>query len=235
MRFDEYSREASLRRRRAQRSSARRRRTAGLLALALAGALAVGGTVAWLTSQSETVTNAFTRANVTTEIDEGFDGAVKKDVKIENTGDVPVYVRAKVVVSWVDGNGNVAANVPDGYGCVFKNASGAEVSGLDAQVGDGWMKGADGFWYYEKALKAKDDASASEADRATSALIASVEAKYPAGVAAADAEYHLSVEILSEAIQALPDEAFNDAWGVSSGLTAEDGKLTVTETPTAGE
>lgn len=230
MKTNGYSGEASLARRRAERASARRRRAAALLALALAGALALGGTVAWLTAATPAVVNTFSPANVETEIDEDLDGGVKKDVKIANTGDVPVYVRAKVVVNWVDAKGNVVAEVPEGYEYVFMNASGAGVSGLDAQVGEGWLEGDDGFWYYASKLAPKDEQGSS-----TSNLINSVEVKYPQGVAAAGAEYTLSVEILSEAIQALPDDAFNESWRASSGLTAGSGVLSKTAGPSQGE
>lgn len=226
MRSNDYSREASLGRRRAQRSSSRRRGAAGLLALALAGALAVGGTVAWLSASTSAVTNTFEPGEVTTEIVEGFDGKVKSDVKITNTGDVPAYVRAKVVVNWVDAGGKVAASVPEGYGFTMS-------PDLEKTVPSGWLKGDDGFWYYSKALKAADDAAATDAEKETASLLGRVTASYPQGVDAEGAEYHLSVEVLDESIQALPDDAFNESWGGSSGLTASDGELTETKKTTA--
>lgn len=219
MRFNEYSGEASLRRRREQRSSARRRRTAGLLALALVGALAVGGTFAWLTSTSETVINTFTPAEVTTNIDETFNGNLKKNVFIENKNNVPVYVRAQVIVNWVDSAGSIVASVPDGY--KYTMTPDLEKQGVPSD----WLKGSDGFWYYSKALKAADDASVQLVEKKTSNLLDSVEVSYPKGVAAEAAAYHLSVEILSEAIQALPDDAFNDAWSESTNLKASNGTI----------
>lgn len=212
MRFNEYSREASLRRRRAQRSSARRRRAAGLLALALAGALAVGGTFAWLTSQSESVVNTFSPATVTTEIDEDITSGDKENICVENTGDVPVYVRAQVVVNWIDGEGNIAASVPENYQYAISPDPWPA-------KGSGWVEGTDGFFYYTAQLAEKGKSGFK-----TKNLINAVTSK----VVLADGEeqeYFLSVEILSEAIQALPDDAFNDAWGGSSGLTASNGKL----------
>lgn len=202
MRTDEYSREASLRRRRAQRSSSKRRGAAGLLALALAGAIAVGGTVAWLSAATGAVTNTFEPGEVTTEIVENVDSNVKENVKVTNTGNIPAYIRAKVVVNWVDDQGVVSASAPileKDYTAEFK---------LD----QGWTQGADGFYYYTSQVAP---------GASTGVLLircAPVGDEAPAGC-------RLSVEILDEAIQALPDDAFNESWGDSSGLSASDGNL----------
>lgn len=201
MRTDEYSREASLGRRRAQRSSSGRRGAAGLLALALAGALAVGGTVAWLSASTSAVTNTFEPGKVETTVVEETDDGVKDDVKITNTGDVPVYVRAKVVVNWVDvTTGAVSASAP--------------ASGTDYTAGfnpnGGWTQGDDGFYYYTSQVAP---------GASTGVLLTGckpVEGKAPAGCV-------LSVEVLDEAIQALPAGAVEDAWGVKVGA---DGELT---------
>ena len=73
----------------------------------LAGA--VGGTWAFLVAQSESVQNNFTYAHVRCTIDEKFENGVKSDVKIQNTGDIPAYIRARIVVTWKDANGKVSA------------------------------------------------------------------------------------------------------------------------------
>lgn len=204
MRSNDYSREASLGRRRAQRSSSRRRGAAGLLALALAGALAVGGTVAWLSASTSAVTNTFEPGEVETTVVEKTDDGVKDDVKITNTGDVPVYVRAKVVVNWVDETtGAVSASAP---------ALGTDYT-AEFILSGGWTQGDDGFYYYTSQVAP---------GASTGVLLTGckpVEGKAPAGCV-------LSVEVLDEAIQALPDDAFNESWGGSSGLTASDGELT---------
>ena len=55
-----------------------------LLALLLAVA---GGTLAWLTAQ-DSVSNTFTPAHVTCNVEESFNGTAKSDVKIKNTSDI---------------------------------------------------------------------------------------------------------------------------------------------------
>ena len=65
---------------------------------------AIGGTVAYLIDQTGSITNTFTPAKVTPEVTEDFTNNVKKDVKITNKGDIPAYIRVKVVVTWKNGN-----------------------------------------------------------------------------------------------------------------------------------
>ena len=46
----------------------------------------VAGTVAYLVTSTDPVTNTFTPAHVSTAVDETFENGVKSDVKIKNTG-----------------------------------------------------------------------------------------------------------------------------------------------------
>lgn len=230
MRSNDYSRDASLRRRREQRSSSRRRGAAGLLALALAGALAVGATVAYLNATTGTVTNEFVPGEVTTEIVEGFDGQAKSNVTIANTSNIPVYVRAKVVVNWTDASGNVVASVPGNYSYDVKGASNEAATLDDLEPATGWVKGPDGFWYYTTALAERD----AEGD-ATAVLIGSITSSVTGLAQGESPKYFLSVEILSEAVQALPADAVEEAWSssVADVKVGIDGKLTVTAKTTA--
>lgn len=154
----------------------------------LAGA--VGGTWAFLVAQSEPVQNNFTYAHVRCTIDEKFENGVKSDVKIQNTGDIPAYIRARIVVTWKDTSGNVsAAAVP--------------VKGSDytMDMGTGWTEGKDGYWYCKTAVNP---------NVSTPELI--TECKKTANANAPD-DYDLSVEILADAIQSEPASAVTEAWG----------------------
>lgn len=203
-----HSREASLRKYRAEKAAARRRkRLAAVMAVALVGVLAVGGTIAWLVDEADPVANTFTPATVTTDIVESsFDGASKENVTIANLQapdtNVPAYIRAKVVVNWAktDASGNVT-NV---YGA-------GPVLGTDytdwtaAAVEAGWVEHG-GYYYWTVPV---------EPGASTGVLIAEIAAKTtpPDG-------YALNVEILSEAIQAKGTTAdgvpaVSDAWGVA--------------------
>lgn len=151
----------------------------------LAGA--VGGTWAFLVAQSEPVQNNFTYAHVSCTIKEKFDGTTKSDVQIQNTGDIPAYIRARIVVTWKDANGNVSSTVPvknTDYTIAFNETD--------------WKQEGD-YWYCKTAVDAKDF---------TPVLITKCEktGDAPDG-------YDLSVEILADAIQSEPANAVKEAWG----------------------
>lgn len=151
----------------------------------LAGA--VGGTWAFLVAQSEPVQNNFTYAHVSCTIKEKFDGTTKSDVQIQNTGDIPAYIRARIVVTWKDVNGNVSSTVPvkdSDYTITFNETD--------------WKQEGD-YWYCKTAVDAKDF---------TPVLITKCEktGDAPDG-------YDLSVEILADAIQSEPANAVKEAWG----------------------
>ena len=152
----------------------------------LAGA--VGGTWAFLVAQSEPVQNNFTYAHVRCTIDEKFENGVKSDVKIQNTGDIPAYIRARIVVTWKDANGNVSSTVPvenTDYTIAFNTTD--------------WTQQEGGYWYCNTAV---------DATKFTPVLI--TECK-KTGTAPKD--YDLSVEILADAIQSEPANAVKEAWG----------------------
>ena len=150
----------------------------------LAGA--VGGTWAFLVAQSESVQNNFTYAHVRCTIDEKFENGVKSDVKIQNTGDIPAYIRARIVVTWKDANGKVSA-VPvknTDYTIAFNETD--------------WTQQGD-YWYCKTAVDAGGE---------TPVLIIKCEKK-----GNAPKDYDLSVEILADAIQSEPASAVTEAWG----------------------
>lgn len=162
-----------------------------LVALAVVLCAVVGTTVAYLFDNTEPITNTFTPVEVTTEITEDFKNNVKNDVKVTNTGDIDAYIRAAVVVTWQNDDGNVYPTAP--------------VEGTDYTVsypGNGWVKHTDGYYYYTSAVAP---------NASTGVLLTDckpVESKTPDG-------YHLVVEILASAIQAEPADAVKEAWSVT--------------------
>lgn len=85
------------------------------LCVVLVAALAIGGTVAWLTASSDAVTNTFTPGDVTVEIKETVEYNIKKSVQIKNTGNVDAYIRVAVVVNCIDAEGNVILGTPPSW------------------------------------------------------------------------------------------------------------------------
>ncbi len=62
-------------------------------------AVSVGGVLAWLATSSGEVKNTFAPGKTDIEIEEKFENNVKKDVKVKNSGSIPVYAND----NWVKG------------------------------------------------------------------------------------------------------------------------------------
>ena len=157
--------------------------------------LAAGGTFAYLIAKTDGVLNQFQPASVTCQVnareDETFD--------VTNTGNIDAFIRAAIVVNWMDENGNVRGLAPS-----------ARDYTLTMNTSDWWQDPASGFWYYTAAVPTGETTT----DLIEAVAITS-DVQIPEG-------YDLSVEVVAEAIQAegLKDgtttQAFQDAWGISS-------------------
>ena len=158
---------------------------------------AVGGTMAWLSTKTQELTNTFEPAKVTCKVDENFTegGTEKKDVRIQNTGTTDAYIRAMIVANWCTADSKVV-----------KTASPTYV-GLD---NNGWAKIGD-FYYYPSAVAP---------DGFTGYLFTSCTPNNTDKPEGAD---HLEVNIICQAVQSTPAAAVRDAWGVTVGA---DGNLT---------
>ncbi len=151
-------------------------------------ALTIGGTVAWLTSKTNDITNTFTPSHVTCEVQENFNGTVKTNVTVKNTSDISAYIRVKLVT-------------------YRTNADGKHIGGTATvptfAPGDGWVKYGD-YYYYTKPV-APDETP-------ENALIKSIQLE--SGYTDADGG-HQSIDVMAEAIQSQPAQAVGEAWGVS--------------------
>ena len=189
-----------------------------LASLALIVTAVIGTTMAYLVSDTPTVTNTFTPATVDSEVVETLDTNVKKDVQIQNTGDIKAYIRAKVVVTWQDTAGNVYGKKPEtildclhdkcncDYTITYNLDDQPENDDLGSTAGKWTFEENDGFYYWSSEVPAT---------KFTGILIKScspVANKAPAG-------YNLHVEILAEAIQAdgMGVSSAKDAWAIAKG------------------
>ena len=157
-----------------------------LIALILIICLAVGGTVAFIVTQTQAVKNTFTPADVKVDIQEVFKDNIKSSITVLNVNDadkedVPCYIRVKLVSNIQDGNGNVLEAAPLGE-ISFNNSD--------------WIDGGDGCYYYKNVVAVGDS---------TSNLLAE-----GARITLTDGQV---VEVLAEGIQAMPIQAVIDAWG----------------------
>lgn len=117
---------------------------------------------------------------------------VDKDYGVRNTGNIPALLRAKVVINWIDGEGSVLAEAPEGAVLTIGEISGWTQFPADPEKPEGID---DGYWYYN---------GIAEPD-AVCAFLGTVKAE--GGTA--------RVTVLAEALQATPAEAAAEAWGMA--------------------
>lgn len=158
--------------------------TALLVSVTLILGIGIGSTVAYLLDNTGAVTNTFTPANVSVDVEETFQNNTKTDVDIRNNSNIKVYIRATIVVYWKKGNDIVA---PPANGSV----------GITMGTSQKWIY-KNGIYYYTEAL---------EPNAETDNLIEKVSVELPKGYT-----YHLDVH--AEAIQAdgLGADSAQDAW-----------------------
>lgn len=150
----------------------------------------VAGTLAYLVDSTDPVTNTFTPAHVSTAVDETFENGVKSDVKIQNTGDIPAYIRAAVIINWADANGNVSATPVKTTDYTIKWTK------------EGWVEHG-GYYYYTAPVAV---------GALTGQLFTGCE--LAKGVTPPEG-YSLQVTILADGIQSEPADAVTQAWGVT--------------------
>lgn len=175
-----------LQRRRRRRNS----RKAGtlLLSLMVLVTLAIGGTLAYLTTDTDPVQNNFKPSFVDCEVTENFDGTTKSNVNVENIGDTEAYIRVKLVTYRVNDEGQHIGGT-------------AEIPGFNP--GTNWVKYGD-YYYYTRPVAPGDEPAADLIDSIT--LTGSYD----------DADGGKQViEVMAEAIQSGPVEAVGSSWGVS--------------------
>lgn len=198
----------------ARRRERMRRRKQRKLLIAITTILCAsicGVTLSYVVTGTDPVKNIFEGAYVACEVLENgtdgqgdFDGKEKTNVRIQNTGNVQSYIRAKVVVTWmsVEGDSVTASKPVDGtdYEIIYANET-AEATN--------WKQGADGYWYYTVPVDVGD---------ATQNLI---ERCYLKEGATVPEGFRLSVEIVASSIQSTPVSVAVDQW--ESGVSGADG------------
>ena len=159
----------------------------------------VGGTLAYLITQTAPVTNTFTPARVTSQVNEPDweDGdTVKSNVSITNTGNVSAYIRAAIVITWKDAQGNTMPTVP---------VRDQDYT-LSINTEDWTLNYDDGYYYYNDIV-----AAGGSTEKLINSCVSNV--TYTDG-------RRLCVEVIGSAIQAEPTTAVKDAWGFVPGSSS---------------
>ena len=183
-----------------------------LVSFLMIGAAAISSTVAFLYVYDEPVVNKFIPSKVTTAVVEDITKVqgVKSDVKIANTGDTSAWIRAAVVVTWQDTEGNVYGQMPtdEDYTIVFNLQDQNDPDGK-------WEKANDGFYYWSKPVPVNEN---------TGVLITSCSPQNHNGITVGSGEnavtYYLTVEILGSGIQTFQGVTdYMTAWNTAMGVT----------------
>ena len=172
-----------------RKSTASRKVIVLVIAVVLLLSATVTGTLMYLVSKTTAVTNTFEPATVTCEVEENFDGAVKKNVTVKNTSNIDAYLRVKLVTYRV-------------------NDKGERIGGTAAipsfTPGEGWFE-KDGFYYYNKPV-APDKTPANDLIGNDGITLV----KYT------DADGGRQViEVIAEAIQSVPTSVVKEYWNVT--------------------
>lgn len=130
---------------RAPRRPHGKRAAVAALAIALVLVAAIGGTIAYLVTNTNPVVNTFTPGETTPGIEEKVENGVKKSIVIKNEGNIPAYIRVMLVGNTVDTNGIVTGSFDVSTRFTYNNTD--------------WVKGGDGYYYYTKPVAAGEETS----------------------------------------------------------------------------
>lgn len=160
-----------------------------VLSIVLLLGVAIGGTIAWLSTKTTPVTNTFTPAKVTCKVEENFDEntGVKTNVNVKNNGNIAVYIRVKLVT-------------------YRTNDAGQHIGGTadlpEFTRGKDWVKHGE-YYYYTLPVAPDEKPVANLAEKMT------LQKFYNDADGGKQA-----LDVMAEAIQSEPEKAVGEAWGV---------------------
>ena len=96
----------------------------------------IGTTLAWLISQSSSITNTFDLVEVDSEviIENSY------NAKIKNISDIPAFLRVRVVTNWVNEDGDIAFSTDEII--------------VPEELKPNWVLHTDGYYYYTEPVDA---------------------------------------------------------------------------------
>lgn len=166
-----------------------------------------GGTLAYFFTKTPNIVNTFVPGTVDCDISETFVNNEKTSITVVNTnGTTSVYMRVGLASYWK------AVDADESH-ILGENAPLPTLT-----LGDDWVKGADGYYYYIKPVSPGG---------VTGNLL-----KNPITLETADGKVQV-LEVFAESIQCAPVEAVTAAFGNGNGSVTgvhSDGNLQVTPT-----
>lgn len=187
-----------------------KKRRKWIIVLAVLAALsAIGVTLGFMFKKTNAV-NTFIPAQLSCTVHEMLDdaevtdsyasGNKKSDIQVQNTGNVPAYLRVRLVSYFVDAEGSISGAEPSVYPEITLNS--------------GWLAGENHTYYYTKSV---------EPNGLTPVLCEPFTLSEKSTRNGEDVyTVYQVVEVSAEAIQAAPASAAEDDWAV----TVTDGIIT---------
>lgn len=181
-------------------------RSAAVIAVAAVVALA-SVAVAFMLRRAE-AQSGFTPAVVTCAVHEKVNGveytaaqspvagSVKSDITAKNTGSTTVFLRLRLSACWVDAKGKT---------------TGTPSALPQVTLRQNWLDAGDGLYYYALPVKPGE-----------STTVLCEPMRMGTSVSPTGAAVYQQITVLAEAVQALPEKAAQEAWGV----TVENGRIT---------
>lgn len=180
---------------RSEKTAHKGRLNATIISVVLILTMAVGGTIAFLSTKTDPVVNTFNPSQVTCSVVEDFDGKTKTNVNVENTGDIPAFIRVKLVAYRTNDAGQHIGGV-------------SEVPAFT--LGKDWARCGDYYYYtYPVAPGATPADSLAEVIKLTENYT-----DVDGG--------HQSIDVIAEAIQAGPEAAVKAAWGDNFSMSGDN-------------
>lgn len=172
-----------------RKSTASRKVIVLAIAVVLLLSATVTGTLMYLVSKTTAVTNTFEPATVTCEVQEKFDGTVKKNVTVKNTSNIDAYLRVKLVTYRVNADGERIGGT-----AVIPNFT----------PGEGWFE-KDGFYYYKSPVALNKTPATNLIGNDGITLVEYTDADGGRQV----------IEVIAEAIQSVPASVVAENWDVT--------------------
>lgn len=160
-----------------------------LVAMILIGFLGVNKTQAWLLAKTGEKNNHFTVGTLYHEIEEEFDGVLKKNVAVTNTGETDAFVRVMVIPQWLDKSGTTILGLET-----------TDTFEAEYNEEDWFLK--EGFWYYRHLVTSGD---------ATAVLVKSAQPKNNLDERYKNKVFNL--QVVTQSVQGTPLEAVKELWG----------------------
>ena len=188
------------------------------MVVALGATAVIGGTLAYFTD-TDTETNIFTVGDVNIELaedkwvaeekDNVYPGEpLAKDPVITNTGANPCFVRVQVTgLDCLEKAGLSSQNI--GYRTDY----------VDGKLGENWVNGGDGYFYYTKVLTYTGDTYNTDLVTVTDALFDQIVIPTDVTNAIGDLDIDYNIVVTAQAVQA---QGARTSWSAVKAMTVPE-------------